>query len=99
LYMKTGVEQVKVLQDDILYVQSAGNYVSFILTSQKILSRLSMAETEALLPASDFIRIHRSYIVSKKHITRLDKNKVHCKDAVLPVGAGYAAAVNEIRKI
>jgi DNA-binding LytR/AlgR family response regulator len=99
LYIKTGGEQVKVLVDDILYVQSAGNYVSFILTSQKILSRLTMAETEVLLPASDFIRIHRSYIVSKKHITRLEKNKVHCKDIALPVGAGYAFAVNEIKKI
>jgi two-component system LytT family response regulator len=90
LYIKTGYEQVRINLDELIYVQSAGNYVSFITADQKILSRLTMAETEAMLPASAFVRIHRSYIVSRKHITRLDKNKVYCNDTPLPVGAGYS---------
>ncbi len=98
LYIKTGYEQVQVALDDILYVQSAGNYVSFILSKQKILSRLTMAETEALLPAPAFIRIHRSYIVSRKYISRLDKSKVYCNGVALPVGAGYATALQEMMK-
>jgi DNA-binding LytR/AlgR family response regulator len=98
LYIKTGYDQVRVALDDILYVQSAGNYVSFILTNQKILSRLTMAETEALLPASAFTRIHRSYIVSRKYINRVERNKVYCNEVALPVGGGYLMAVQEMMK-
>jgi two-component system, LytTR family, response regulator len=98
LYIKTGYEQVRVAVDDIVYVQSAGNYVSFMLNRQKILTRLTMAETEAMLPASAFVRIHRSYIVAKGHITKLEKGKVYCGDAGLPVGAGYAVSLEKIVK-
>jgi DNA-binding LytR/AlgR family response regulator len=96
LFIKTGYDQVRLSLDEILYVQSAGNYVSFITPGQKILSRLTMAETEALLPDSAFVRIHRSYIVSRKHITRLEKNKVYCSDIALPVGTGYASLITGI---
>jgi DNA-binding LytR/AlgR family response regulator len=90
LFIKTGYEQVKVPLDQVIYIQSAGNYVQFVLTGQqKILSRSTMAETAAMLPPDDFIRIHRQYIVGRKHITRIDKNQVYCQQTALPVGAGY----------
>jgi two-component system LytT family response regulator len=96
LFIKTGAEQVRVAVEDILYVQSAGNYVSFILRDGKLLSRLTMTETEALLPAPDFIRIHRSYIVSRRHISRLEKNRVFCYESSIPVGTAYAAILEKI---
>lgn len=90
LFIKTGYEQVKVLLDEIMYVQSAGNYVQFILTNQKkIMSRSTMAETVAMLPAENFVRIHRQYIVGKKHVKKIDKNGVMVEGISLPVGAGY----------
>ena len=98
LYIKTGYEQVRVALEEIVYVQSAGNYVSFMLRQQKILTRLTMAETEAMLPASAFVRIHRSYIVARGHITRLEKGKVYCDAVELPVGAGYAVSLDKVIK-
>ncbi len=96
IFIKTGVEQVRVAFEDILYIQSAGNYVSFILKDGKLLSRLTMAETEALLPAHDFIRIHRSYIVSHRHINRFEKNKVYFNQTSIPVGSAYVTLLNKI---
>jgi DNA-binding LytR/AlgR family response regulator len=96
IFIKTGFEQVRVALDDILYIQSAGNYVSFILKEGKLLSRLTMAETEALLPASGFIRIHRSYIVSRRQITRLEKGKVFCDQFSIPVGSAYVNLIDKI---
>lgn len=90
IFVKTGYEQVKILLEEIWYVQSAGNYVQFVLANQKIMTRLTMAETAALLPPADFIRIHRQYIVGRKHINRMDKATIYCHDVPLPVGAGYA---------
>jgi DNA-binding LytR/AlgR family response regulator len=97
VFIKSGYEQVKVALGDILYVQSAGNYLYFILADQKILTRLTMNEAEALLPASGFTRIHRSYIVANEKITRMDKNSVWMNDIHLPVGAGYSSSQEQIK--
>ena len=96
IFIKSGYEQIRVALSDILYAESNGNYMQFVLADKKILSRLTMSEAEALLPASLFIRIHRSYIVSKKHINKIEKNNVWINNTELPVGASY---VNEIMKI
>jgi DNA-binding LytR/AlgR family response regulator len=96
VFIKSGYEQIRVALAEILYAESNGNYMQFVLTGKKILSRLTMSETEALLPATFFIRIHRSYIVSKKHINKIEKNNIWINNTELPVGASY---VNEIMKI
>jgi DNA-binding LytR/AlgR family response regulator len=96
IFIKTGSEQVRVAMEDILFAQSAGNYVSFMLKDGKLLSRLTMAETEALLPAPDFIRIHRSYIVSRRHINRFEKNKVYCNEITIPVAPAYAPLLDTL---
>src|SRR5690606_29201182 len=61
-YVKTGYEQVKVMYDDILYLEAAGNYVNFVLHNKQILSRSTFAELAAQLPADKFVRIHRSFM-------------------------------------
>ena len=96
IFIKTGTEQVRIAMEDILFVQSAGNYVSFMLKDGKLLSRLTMAETEALLPAPDFIRIHRSYIISRRHINRFEKSKVYCNEFTIPVAPGYAPLLDSL---
>ncbi len=96
LFIKSGYGQERVDIDEILYAESNGNYVQFVLTNKKIISRLTMSEAEVLLSASSFIRIHRSYIVSKKHITKIEKNSVWIKQTELPVGASY---INEVAKM
>lgn len=96
IFIKSGYEKLRVELNDILYAESSGNYMQFVLADRKILSRLTISEAESLLPNSSFIRIHRSYIVSKNHITKIDKNSVWIQQTELPVGANYT---NEVAKI
>lgn len=96
IFIKSGYDQIRLILDEILYVESSGNYMQFVLENQKILSRLTMAEAEELLPQTVFIRIHRSYIVSKKQITKIEKNSVWIRQIELPIGAAY---VKDILKI
>ena len=96
VFIKSGYEQLRVELNDILYAESNGNYIDFVLTDKKITSRLTMSEAETLLPASLFVRIHRSYIVAKKYITKIDKNCVWIEKTELPVGANY---INELSRI
>jgi DNA-binding LytR/AlgR family response regulator len=64
IFLKTGYEQVRVNFDDIYHLEATGNYVNFILKDSKVLTRMTITEVEALLPAEKFIRIHRSFIVA-----------------------------------
>ena len=96
IFIKSGTSQLRLPFGDILYIESLGNYVQFITAGKKITSRLTMSEAEALVPASDFIRIHRSYIAAKRHITRIEKSSIWIQQHELPVGPSY---ISEIEKI
>jgi len=87
---------VRVKLEDILYLQSTGNYMQFVLPEEKLLSRLTMAEAEALLPSPAFIRIHRSYLVASGKVDRIERDTVWIGKWELPVGAGYAREVGKI---
>lgn len=96
VFIKSGYENIRIELDEILYVESSGNYVQFVLEDKKIVSRLTMSEAAAFLPANDFIRIHRSYIVAKKKIKKVDRKTVWVHQAELPVGAAYSAVIEKI---
>ena len=93
LFIKSGYEQVKINFSDLLYLEGGGNYMSFILADgRSILSRLTMTDALALLPANVFARVHRSYIVNKTKIDRIERHQVHIGKNVVPVGAAFDAA-------
>jgi len=96
IFVKSGYGQVRLRLEEILYVQSTGNYMQFVLGDDKILSRLTMAEAEALLPSPAFIRIHRSYLVASGKVDRVERESVWVGDRELPIGAGYAREIGKI---
>ena len=97
IFIKSGYEQLRVELDDILYAESKGNYIDFVLSDNKITSRLTMTEAETLLPPTLFIRIHRSYFVAKKCITKIQRNTIWINDIPLPIGANYLNALTKIK--
>jgi two-component system LytT family response regulator len=98
LFIKSGYEQIRVEVNDILYVESCGNYVQFVLTNSKVASRLTMSEAASLLPLAGFIRIHRSYMVAKKQIKKMDRKSVWINQTELPIGLAYIAEIEKIGK-
>ena len=96
IFIKSGYEHVRIDIDEILYAEGSGNYVQFVLANKKIASRLTMVEATALLTERNFIRIHRSFIIAKKHITRADKRSVWVNQTELPIGPAFAAAFEKL---
>lgn len=89
IFLKSGTEKVRINFQDIRYIEAAGNYMTFVLPGQRILSRLTMQETLALLPADLFTRIHRSYIVAKNKIDRLERHQLHINGQALPLSRAF----------
>jgi two-component system LytT family response regulator len=89
LFLKTGYEQVKVMFDDICYLEATGNYVNFELKDKQLLSRMTISEVENLLPTDQFIRIHRSFIAAVNKVEKIERHQLVVNGAVLPVGSSY----------
>ncbi|MCK7554384.1 LytTR family DNA-binding domain-containing protein [Chitinophaga sedimenti] len=96
IFVKSGYEQFRVELDEVLYLESAGNYVNFVFSDRKLLSRLSMQEAVALLPATQFTRVHRSYIVANNKVQRIDRNYLYVNQFPISIGAAYADAVEKV---
>jgi len=98
IFLKTGYEQEKIHFDDILYLEAAGNYVNFVLKNKSLLSRMTFAELEVILPKNKFIRIHRSYMAAVSAINRIERHQVHINDIQIPVSESYMTNLNGLDK-
>lgn len=91
------IEQISV--SDILRIESAGNYVELRLASRTVLHRMALSRIERLLPPDEFVRVHRSSIVQRDQIARLETTgdgtyqlTLRCGDSVA-VSERYAGAL------
>jgi DNA-binding LytR/AlgR family response regulator len=98
VFLKTGYEQVKVMYDDILYLEATGNYVTFVLKDKKVLSRGTFAESINLVPADNFVRVHRSFFVAVNKIDKVERHQVTIGKHLVPVSEGYIHELNTALK-
>jgi len=90
--IKSGTQVNKIRTDQILYIEGAGNYMTFFTKEKKIMTLLSMAEVLELLPAGHFVRVHKSYIVNTDCIDVIEKHRVIINKQSIPIGVTYRGA-------
>jgi DNA-binding LytR/AlgR family response regulator len=96
IYIKTGYEQMKVMYEDILYVEAAGNYVTFVLKDKKVLSRSTFVEAVNLLPPEKFVRIHRSFVVAVHKIDKVERHQVTINNTKIPLSEAFRQDLNAL---
>ena len=91
LFVKVDYSITRVPIADIRYIEGQDNYVKIFLDNGKyLLVRMSMKAMQEQLPASAFIRVHRSYIVSLKKVTAIRNKTIHMEHAPeIPISALY----------
>jgi two-component system response regulator LytT len=90
IFIKVEYKWVKVLLNDILYIEGVKDYVKVHLSTRaNLLSLNSLKNMEEKLPARQFMRLNRSCIVSLSKITAVTKTAVQINDIVIPVGENY----------
>lgn len=96
LFIKDGYEQIKVLIDQILYIEAAGNYTQIHLSDGTSLStRMPISEMQSLLSTQNFVRTHRAFIVAKIAVSKFDKNQVWIGQKIIPIGATYSQCIHD----
>ncbi|KAB2867042.1 MAG: response regulator transcription factor [Bacteroidales bacterium] len=89
LFIKSGNQLVKVWPSEILFVEAAGNYMRFHTRERKVMSLLTMKDVLGILSKDEFIRIHKSYIISLKHLEAIERHDVVVGGEQIPVGITY----------
>lgn len=89
LYVRADRKMVKVMVDDIQYIESLKDYVRIFVKDQQIITKQTITALEEMLPENDFVRVHRSFIVSVKKIDSYTHHAVFLGKTELPVGPLY----------
>jgi two-component system LytT family response regulator len=97
-FINVDYSMVKLQFEDIMWVEGLRDYIKIYLTppAKPLVVRMNMKTIEEELPATMFIRIHKSYIVAIKSISAVRKNSVFIKDMELPVGETYRDAITQL---
>jgi DNA-binding LytR/AlgR family response regulator len=84
-FIKTGYKIQKVLINEIIYIESMGDYVRFFLEDKRIVTLLSLSKLNDILPKNKFIQIHRSYIINFEKINFIQNNIISIGSYQLPI--------------
>jgi len=98
IFVKTDYRVVRLSISDIRYIEGMSEYLKIHLDGgqKPVITLLSMKKMEDYLPAAQFMRIHRSYIVNLQKIQEVNKNRIIMDaDTYLPIGDLYKDQFNE----
>ncbi len=93
IYIKCDRQNVKILLQDILYIESIKNHIRIFTPEKNYITLLTISQVEEKLPPQHFIRIHRSFIVAISKIDQFTNGQVTISEKTLPIGRHYKQEV------
>lgn len=100
IVIKSDKRHILIKLNELQYLESLGNYVKVWRDNQFLLTPRTLSSFEEQLPASQFIRIHKSYILNKKFVNYLEGNMIILKNqSQLPIGKNYKAIIKQLLDI
>lgn len=94
LFLNVQKKKVKIYFNDILFIESQREYIKIVTTKKEYYSKITTTEIESILPAAQFRRIHRSFIVSVNKIESYNSEMVEINGVQLPIGRAYRDVVD-----
>jgi len=85
LFIKVDGKLVRILYDDILFVEAVQNYVNIHTKDKKHLTYLTFHSIEEFLPSELFIKTHKSYLVAISKIESIDGNCIQIAKHQIPI--------------
>lgn len=95
LTIKSGYDLFKVKVDDLTHIESDSEYVLFYANGKKIMSYQSLKSLEKTLDPSQFMRVHRSFIINRSKVTGLKGRDLILSYLIIPVSDSYYEKVKK----
>lgn len=96
IYIKSSGKYFKINFSDIIYIEGMKDYLKICLPNAVIVTHQTMNEMERLLPAEQFTRVHKSYIVSLARIQSIYGNTIETAKLTIPIGINYKEKVMQL---
>ena len=93
IFIKADGKLVRLQNDDILYIESMGDYVKFITADKKYITHNTIKNLETKVDGLRFMKVHRSYIVNLSRIDDIQENMLYIKGAVIPISKAHKSRV------
>lgn len=91
IFVKADYQNVKINFDDILHIESMDDYCRIFLTSGKpVLTLMTLKKLVELLPSSQFMRVHRSYIIALNKIEKIVRQDILIGKKSIPIGKSFS---------
>lgn len=97
LTIKDGHTQVKLPQEEIIYLEAMQDYTKVVTEKKSYLTLTTLTGFLEKLSNNNFLRVHRSYAVAVNKIKELHANKIICGDISIPIGKTYRSVVTQIK--
>lgn len=98
IFIKSDKKVYKINLDDILYLEALDDYVKLVTVQVNYLVNDTLKSLQEELPASHFMRVHKSYIIAKNSIVFFEGNYVRIGEKDIPIGASYREEIyNRLR--
>jgi DNA-binding LytR/AlgR family response regulator len=100
LYVKHNGRFVRISLEELLYVESLGDYVTFVTETKKYIVHSTLKNIDDKITSNKFIKVHRSYIVNLSHVVDIEENNLVIKDKVIPISrAQRPVLMNRIKTL
>jgi len=90
LFIRADYSLIKIVIDDILFIEGLDDYLKIHIQNDKpIIARMTLKNVLEKLPSSDFIRVHRSYVVPLSRIKSVRNKVISIENEEIPIGTSY----------
>jgi DNA-binding LytR/AlgR family response regulator len=96
IFLKQNNSHFQVAIDSILFIEASGNYTKVVTTDGIISIREKISDTIQLFSDNDFLQVHKSFAVAKKHINSVEGNRIYIGDHIVPIGKLYKTNINKL---
>jgi len=89
IFVKTEHKIQKIELDDILYIEGLKDYISIFTKGERVITLQNMKKMEETLPYTQFIRVHKSYIIALDKIESIERSRITICGKIIPIGDTY----------
>jgi DNA-binding LytR/AlgR family response regulator len=89
VFLKADKKIHKVDLDTIFYIEAIGDYMKVVTDNGQLIVNETMKKLQEDLPSDSFIRVHKSFIISRNKIKFIEGNYIQVEDKSIPIGATY----------
>jgi DNA-binding LytR/AlgR family response regulator len=89
IYIKADGKLINLKYDEILFIESMGDYVKYVTATKKFMTHSTLKAVEEKMKRNNFLKVHRSYIVNINKIKDIQDNSLLIEGNVIPVSKSH----------